>query len=149
MSDVFTIAERSAVMRAVRSRDTSPERVVRKIVSALGVRYRLHGRKVPGNPDLVFPRLKKVVFVHGCFWHRHRCPKGYSMPASRVKFWQAKFARNTARDAAVKRLLRREGWRALVVWECQLKPERIDRTTERLRALLLESRLLAVRKQTA
>jgi DNA mismatch endonuclease (patch repair protein) len=141
MPDVFTIAERSAVMRAVRSRDTSPERVVRKIVSALGVRYRLHDRKVPGNPDLVFPRLKKVVFVHGCFWHRHCCAKGCSMPASRVKFWKAKFARNTARDALVKRLLRREGWRALVVWECQLKPSRINRTTERLRKFLLESRL--------
>ena len=136
MPDVFTPAERSAVMRAVRSRDTSPERVVRKIVTALGVRYRLQGRKVPGNPDLVFAGLKKVVFVHGCFWHRHRCPKGQSMPATRVKFWQAKFDRNVARDAAVKRLLRRDGWRSLVIWECQLKPDRIDRTTERLRKFL-------------
>lgn len=136
MPDVFTLAERSAVMRAVRSQDTSPERIVRKIVSTLGVRYRLHGRNVPGNPDLVFPGLKKVVFVHGCFWHRHACRKGRSMPATRVKFWQAKFARNTARDAEVKRLLRRAGWRALVVWECQLRPDRIDRTTERLRKFL-------------
>jgi DNA mismatch endonuclease (patch repair protein) len=139
MSDVFTVAQRSAVMRAVRSKHTSPERVVRKIVSALGVRYRLHGRKVPGNPDLVFPGLKKVVFVHGCFWHRHACRKGQSMPATRVKFWQTKFDRNTARDAEVKRLLRRAGWRALVVWECQLRPERIDRTTARLRKFLTPS----------
>lgn len=138
MPDVFTAAERSAVMRAVRSRDTSPERIVRKIVTALGVRYRLHGSKVPGKPDLVFPGLKKVVFVHGCFWHRHRCPKGRSMPATRVKFWQTKFDRNVARDAAVKHLLRREGWRSLVVWECQLKPDRVDRTTERLRRFLVD-----------
>lgn len=139
MPDTFTKAERSAVMRAVRSRDTSPERIVRKIVSSLGVRYRLHGKKLPGNPDLVFPVLKKVVFVHGCFWHRHRCPKGCSMPATRVKFWQTKFAKNTARDAVVKRELRRAGWKSLAVWECQLKPTRLDRTTTRLQEFLQAS----------
>lgn len=123
-------------MRAVRSRDTSPERVVRKLVASLGVRYRLQGKNVPGKPDLVFAGLKKVVFVHGCFWHRHRCRKGCSMPSTRAAFWQEKFARNVARDAAVKRLLRREGWRALIVWECQLAPSYIERTTERLKKFL-------------
>lgn len=136
MPDLFTKTKRSSIMRAVRSRDTSPECVVRKIVSSLGVRYRLHGKKLPGRPDLVFPALKKVVFVHGCFWHRHRCRKGCSMPATRVEFWQTKFAKNTARDAVVKRELRRAGWKSLTVWECQLTTARLDRTTTRLEKYL-------------
>jgi DNA mismatch endonuclease (patch repair protein) len=137
MADTFTKTKRSSIMRAVRSRDTSPERVVRKLVTSLGVRYRLQGRKLPGNPDLVFPGLMKVVFVHGCFWHRHRCRKGQSMPSTRIDFWDAKFARNMARDATVKRQLRREGWQLLTVWECQLAPSRIERTATRLHKFLL------------
>jgi DNA mismatch endonuclease (patch repair protein) len=137
MADTFTKTKRSSIMRAVRSRDTSPERVVRKLVTSLGVRYRLQGRKLPGNPDLVFPGLRKVVFVHGCFWHRHRCRKGQSIPSTRSEFWDAKFARNTARDATVKRQLRREGWQSLTVWECQLAPSRIERTATRLQKFLL------------
>jgi DNA mismatch endonuclease (patch repair protein) len=136
MADPFTAAKRSAVMRAVRSRHTSPELAVRKLVSSLGVRYRLHGRRVPGNPDLVFAGLRKVIFVHGCFWHRHRCRKGQSMPSTRVEFWTNKFARNVQRDAEVKRELRRAGWSTLVVWECQLTTSKIERTTERLRTFL-------------
>lgn len=123
-------------MRAVRSRHTSPELAVRKLVASLGVRYRLHGRKLPGNPDLVFAGLRKVIFVHGCFWHRHRCRKGRSMPSTRVEFWTNKFARNVERDAQVKRDLRRAGWSTLVVWECQLTTSKIARTTERLRKFL-------------
>ncbi len=136
MTDVFTVAERSRVMQAVRSRHTSPELTVRRIVSSLGYRYRLHGRHVPGSPDLVFAGRRKVIFVHGCFWHRHRCPRGRSTPAANKKFWLAKFARNQARDAEVRKLLRREGWRALVVWECRLKPQALDRTAERIKKFL-------------
>lgn len=136
MPDVFTAAQRSRVMAAVRSRDTSPERVVRKLATALGLRYRLHSPKVPGRPDLVFPRLRKVVFVHGCFWHRHACPRGRSHPATRRKFWAAKFARNVERDREVRRRLHREGWQVLVVWECQLAPRRLARTTARLSKFL-------------
>src|SRR4029079_7983549 len=120
MADTFTVDERSTIMRSIRSRDTSPERVVRQIVSSLGIRYRLQGRKLPGNPDLVFPALRKVVFVHGCYWHRHHCRKGCSTPSTRKKFWTTKFARNVERDREVRRLLRREGWQLLVVWECGL-----------------------------
>jgi len=138
MADVFTAEVRSAVMRAVRSRDTSPELAVRKIVSALGVRYRLQGRQLPGSPDLVFAKRRKVVFVHGCFWHRHACRKGRSMPASRSDFWEQKFARNRRRDAQVRRLLRAAGWQMLVVWECQLAPRRIEKTTTRLQRFLLD-----------
>ncbi|MBA4020480.1 MAG: very short patch repair endonuclease [Pirellula sp.] len=136
MTDLFTVAERSRVMRAVRSRDTSPELTVRRIVSSLGYRYRLHSRHVPGTPDLVFAGRRKVIFVHGCFWHRHNCPRGQSTPAANKKFWLAKFARNLARDVEVRKQLRREGWRALIIWECQLKPQQLDRTAARLKKFL-------------
>lgn len=136
MTDVFTPAERSRVMSAVRSRHTSPELAVRRLATSLGYRYRLHGKKVPGSPDLVFAGLRKVVFVHGCFWHRHRCPRGRSTPAANKKFWLAKFARNVARDAEVAKLLRREGWRSLVIWECELTPKRLERTAARLKKFL-------------
>ncbi|MCA9235982.1 MAG: DNA mismatch endonuclease Vsr [Planctomycetales bacterium] len=122
--DVFTKAERSRVMRAVKSADTTPEMVVRRLVHGLGYRYRLHAKDLPGKPDLVLPRLGKVIFVHGCFWHRHRCDAGQSTPASRVDYWQAKFDRNVARDKSHLRKLRRAGWSVLVVWECQTKASR-------------------------
>ncbi len=136
MTDLFTVAQRSRVMRAVRSRDTSPELTVRRIVSSLGYRYRLHGRNVPGSPDLVFAGRRKVIFVHGCFWHRHPCPRGRSTPAANKKFWLAKFARNLARDAEVRKLLRRRGWRALIIWECQLKPKQRERVAARIKKFL-------------
>lgn len=132
MPDQFTPSERSRVMRSVKSGNTSPELVVRRLVHAMGFRYRLHGRDLPGQPDLVFPRLGKLIFVHGCFWHRHRCAAGQSTPASRVDYWQAKFDRNVARDRRTLAKLRREGWSVLVVWECQ--------TAARCRATL-EARL--------
>ena len=121
MPDQFTPTERSRVMRAVKSGDTTPEFVVRRLVHALGYRYRLHRRDLPGQPDLVFPRLGKVIQVHGCFWHRHACEAGQSTPASRLDYWNAKFARNVERDRLNLRRLRRLGWRVLVVWECQTR----------------------------
>ena len=124
MPDQFTPAERSRVMRAVKSANTTPELVVRRLVHALGYRYRLHGRDLPGAPDLVLPRLGKAIFVHGCFWHRHRCPAGESTPGTRLDYWQAKFDRNVARDRRNLRKLRRMGWSVLVVWECQTMPAR-------------------------
>jgi DNA mismatch endonuclease (patch repair protein) len=121
MPDRFSAAERSRVMRAVKSGDTTPELVVRRIVHALGYRFRLHRRGLPGQPDLVFPRLGKAIQVHGCFWHRHACEAGQSTPATRVEYWNAKFARNVERDRRNLRRLRRLGWRVLVVWECQTR----------------------------
>jgi DNA mismatch endonuclease (patch repair protein) len=121
MPDQFTPTERSRVMRAVKSGDTTPELVVRRLVHALGYRFRLHRRDLPGRPDLVFPRLGKVILVHGCFWHRHACEAGQSTPASRLDYWNAKFARNVERDRHSVRRLRRLGWRVLVVWECQTR----------------------------
>jgi DNA mismatch endonuclease (patch repair protein) len=136
MSDVFTPAERSRVMRAVKSRDTTPELVVRRLVHALGWRFRLHRRDLPGSPDLVLPRLGKAIFVHGCFWHRHRCPAGQSTPASRRKYWLDKFRRNVERDSSNLRRLRRLGWKVLVVWECQTKDAKCDRLADRIERFL-------------
>lgn len=124
-------------MRAVRDRDTKPEMRVRQIVHALGYRFRLHRKGLPGKPDLTFPRLKKVVFVHGCFWHQHPKCKRASMPISNMQFWRAKLARNFERDAQHLAALKAAGWRALVVWECQLRKE--ERLQRRLHRFLKES----------
>ncbi|MCX5670789.1 MAG: very short patch repair endonuclease [Planctomycetota bacterium] len=134
MPDTFTKAERSRIMAAVKGKDTKPEMVVRRLVWGLGYRYRLHVRSVPGCPDLVFRSRRKAIFVHGCFWHRHWCSGGRSMPASRVKYWRQKFARNMARDVKHRRRLSRMGWRVLTIWECQTgKPDRLE---SRLKAFL-------------
>ncbi len=113
-------------MAAIRSKNTKPEMIVRRITHKLGYRYVLHKRKLPGHPDLVFPSRLKVIFVHGCFWHMHRCRYGRVTPASNAAFWTAKRSVNIARDARNLRTLRRLGWRVLVVWECETrKPEKI------------------------
>jgi DNA mismatch endonuclease, patch repair protein len=119
MPDQFSPAERSRIMRAVKSGDTTPELIVRRLVHGLGYRFRLQNRTLPGSPDLVLPRLGKAIFVHGCFWHRHACASGQSTPATRVDYWQTKFDRNVMRDRSNLRKLRRLGWSVLVVWECQ------------------------------
>ena len=109
-------------MASVGQRDTGPEMRLRHALHRLGLRYRLHDRQLPGSPDLVFPRFRSVVFVHGCFWHRHPgCKYAYN-PKSRVDFWEAKFAENRARDMKQQQSLRRLGWKCIVVWECQTGP---------------------------
>lgn len=119
--DRYSPAERRSLMAKVRSKDTHPELVVRRLTHGLGYRYRLHVRSVPGSPDLVFPARRKVIFVHGCFWHRHQCRRGRSMPATNRAFWEQKFKRNRERDRQIGRVLSKDGWKVLVVWECQLK----------------------------
>ncbi len=116
--DIVTKEIRSRMMAAVPQRNSKPEIAVRRIAHSLGYRYRLHRRDLPGTPDLVFPRLRKTIFVHGCFWHRHGCPKA-TTPSSNREFWENKFMANRARDARVRRQLQRAGWSVLVVWECQ------------------------------
>jgi DNA mismatch endonuclease (patch repair protein) len=108
-------------MAPIPAKDTKPEMVVRNLVWRLGARYRLHVGSLPGCPDLVFPSRRRVIFVHGCFWHRHSFQDGRSMPASRVDYWQVKFERNRMRDRKSRRALTGLGWRVLVVWECQTK----------------------------
>ncbi|GMV24679.1 MAG: hypothetical protein AMXMBFR58_07100 [Phycisphaerae bacterium] len=124
-------------MRGVRSRDTTPERMVRSVAHRLGYRFRLSGCGLPGSPDLTFPRLRAAVFVHGCFWHQHKCPRGSRVPKSNRQYWRAKLVRNTERDAKVLRELRRSGWRVLVVWECQTR--HLGRLSERLSKFLSAS----------
>ena len=118
--DTLTPFERSARMRAVKSSDTKPERALRRLVWGLGYRYRKHRGDIPGKPDIALISRKRAIFLHGCFWHRHDCASGRRFPKSRLDFWNSKFDRNVRRDAAVMRELRLEGWRALVIWECEL-----------------------------
>ncbi len=122
MADTLTSKERSERMALVRSKHTRPEMAVRKLVHGLGYRYRLHGRAIPGKPDLVFTTKKKVIFVHGCFWHRHsdHACKLARMPKSRLDFWGPKLEQNRRRDERIGRELVEQGWQALIVWECQL-----------------------------
>ena len=132
MVDVLTKEQRRLCMSRIRSKDTEPELVVRRISHALGYRYRLHRRDLPGCPDLVFPGRQKIVFVHGCFWHRHNCRKGRSIPSTRREFWKAKLEGNKVRDARNRRVLRRLGWKVLVAWECQTKPAKLDKLADRI-----------------
>ena len=119
--DSLSPTERSAVMARVRSKDTRPEMFVRKLIFALGFRYRLHVRDLPGRPDLVFRSRRKVIFVHGCFWHRHaRCALA-RLPKSRLEFWGPKLEGNKVRDRHNRIALLKDGWKVLTIWECQIK----------------------------
>ena len=117
--DTLSRRERSERMSLVRAKNTKPELRVRKLVYQLGYRYRLHSSDLPGHPELVFRSRRKIIFVHGCFWHQHRCRMGARMPKSRVKFWRAKLDGNKERDRRIMRRLRTVGWSVLVLWECQ------------------------------
>jgi DNA mismatch endonuclease (patch repair protein) len=134
MADSFTPEQRSAVMRAVRGKDTAPELIVRRLTHALGYRYRLHAAELPGKPDLVFPGRKKVIFVHGCFWHWHNCKRGRRLPKAHSEYWSKKLLRNQARDRRHRRALRRAGWDVLVIWECQMK--NLEKLSERIQDFL-------------
>ena len=125
--DPLTPAERSERMSLIRNADTEPEMIVRRLVHGMGYRYRLHARDLPGNPDLVFRPRKKVIFVHGCFWHQHGC-RQYRQPRTKRSFWHPKLAKNKTRDAEVRQLLRKLGWGVMVVWECQVRKERVLRS---------------------
>ncbi|WP_457796126.1 very short patch repair endonuclease [Methylocystis sp. S23] len=127
-------AQRSAIMRAVKSRNTSPERAVRALLRAFAPGYRLHRKDVPGNPDIAYVGRKQAIFVHGCFWHGHDCARGARTPKANADYWRAKIARNVARDAAHRERLAALGWQALTIWECELKDrEALER---KLRAFL-------------
>jgi DNA mismatch endonuclease, patch repair protein len=129
MTDVLTAAQRQLNMSRIRGRDTKPEMLVRQGLHARGLRYRLHDRKLPGRPDLVFPRHGAVVFVHGCFWHAHGCVLS-KLPATRQEFWKQKLEGNAARDRRAIEVLQAAGWRVLVIWECALRgPERLPDET--------------------
>jgi DNA mismatch endonuclease, patch repair protein len=116
-------AVRRRTMQAIKSRDTAPELTVRRLAHGLGYRFRLHRKDLPGRPDLVFPRLHKVVFVHGCFWHGHNCARGARVPLQNRDYWTKKVGRNRERDQVARAALVELGWRVAIVWECELKDE--------------------------
>ncbi|MGH9615522.1 MAG: very short patch repair endonuclease [Acidobacteriaceae bacterium] len=120
--------DRNRLMSSVRSKNTRPEMIVRRLVHSMGYRYRLHQSDLPGKPDLVFRKIHKVIFVHGCFWHRHECRASLT-PRSNTLYWLPKLERNKSRDAEHLKKLRKEGWKCLVLWECKLENiERLRRT---------------------
>jgi len=122
--DRISKEHRSWNMSRIRSQDTKPEQIVRSLLHRLGFRFRKStGRHLAGSPDIVLPKYKTVIFVHGCFWHRHARCRQTTMPKSRVDFWKAKFESNRLRDRKVKRLLEQQGWRILVIWQCELKDQ--------------------------
>ena len=122
-ADKFDAATRSRTMRAVKSKDTAPEMKVRRLAHALGHRFRLHRKDLPGAPDLVFPRSRKIIFVHGCFWHGHNCPRGARMPKANADYWSTKIFRNKTRDEAAQEQLKSQRWNVLVIWECELRDD--------------------------
>lgn len=134
MTDVFSPEKRSSVMRQVKGRNTTPELTVRRALTKLGARFRLHRRDLPGAPDIVLPGRKLAIFVHGCFWHGHDCPRGARQPKQNDAYWVAKIGRNRERDGETQAKLAALGWRVAVIWECDLKDE--GALTMRLEALL-------------
>ncbi|MBN1312429.1 MAG: DNA mismatch endonuclease Vsr [Anaerolineae bacterium] len=120
MTDRITKAQRSRNMARVKNKNTAPELIVRKALHRLGFRFRLHRSDLPGNPDIVLPRHHKAIFVHGCFWHGHDCPRG-KRPSTRQKFWNRKLDGNQTRDRTNQEKLKELGWQILIVWECQVK----------------------------
>lgn len=149
MVDVLTPEQRQLNMSRIRGRDTKPEMLIRRGLHACGFRYRLQDRRLPGRPDLVFPRYRAVIFVHGCFWHGHDCPM-FKLPATRREFWDVKIASNRSRDERTTAALLKLGWRVATVWECSLKgPGRLrtDEVIRQCQAFLLagEATLINIR----
>lgn len=137
MVDFLTPAERSKRMSRIRGKNSQPELALRRVLHRLGLRYRLHDKLLPGKPDLVFPRHKAVVFVHGCFWHRHESCKIATTPKSNTPFWVDKFEKNMARDVRTAEALRMAGWRVFIAWECELaSAAKAQAAGERLASLI-------------
>lgn len=134
MPDVLTREQRRFCMSRIHSRDTKPEILLRKMVHSMGCRFRLHRRELPGSPDIVLPRHRKVIFVHGCFWHMHHCRYGRVRPATNAEFWERKRRGNVDRDRRNIKTLRAMGWKVLVVWECWTRD--MPKVESRLRAFL-------------
>lgn len=134
MTDVLTADQRHLCMSRIRDRDTHPERMVRSIIHGMGYRFRLHDKRLSGRPDIVLRRLNKLVFVHGCFWHIHKCKYGCVKPSTNSDFWKNKREGNKQRDKAIQRKLRLAGWSVLIVWECELQDTK--RLIKRIRKFL-------------
>jgi DNA mismatch endonuclease (patch repair protein) len=136
MADNLTTEQRRHNMSRIRSKNTAPEMIVRSFVHRLGYRYRLHGKNLPGKPDLVFASRKKIILVHGCFWHMHDCSYGKVIPKSNAEYWQTKRLMNRERDRKHLSELEHLGWETLIVWECMTKPRNVAQLPELLAAFL-------------
>jgi len=137
LTDVFSKSERSRVMAAIRGKNTKPEIAVRKLLHAMGIRFRLHRKDLPGRPDIVLPRFRKVILVHGCFWHGHGGCSKARRPKSNADFWNLKIDRNIERDRRTTRALRKAGWGVLTLWTCELTG--LEKTERRLKRFLAET----------
>jgi DNA mismatch endonuclease (patch repair protein) len=133
MADVHTKQQRSYNMSRIKAKDTKPELMVRRFLHAHGFRYRLHDKKLPGKPDIVLPKYKTVVFIHGCFWHGHKNCKYFTIPKTRTEWWTEKINRNRLNDQEAKRLLKKAGFYVITVWECQLKKKNCQNTLASLK----------------
>jgi DNA mismatch endonuclease, patch repair protein len=132
MADIFSIKKRSEVMSLVKSSNTRPEMVVRRYLFSKGFRYRVHCKSLPGKPDMVFKRLKTVVFINGCFWHNHLgCVKA-RVPKTRPEFWANKMETNATNDVKNQMLLKKQGWKVITIWQCDLKPTKVKSTLHKL-----------------
>ena len=134
MADVHSPEARSRNMAAIRGKDTKPELIVRRACHALGLRFRLHRKDLPGKPDLVFPKYNTVIFVHGCFWHSHCCKYGGVKPKTRAEFWADKRDATVARDARKMAILESDGWKVLEYWECETRPNADPDLISRIRS---------------
>jgi len=132
MADVHSKETRSYNMSQIKGKDTKPELIVRKFLFANGFRYRLHDKKLSGKPDIVLPRFKTIIFIHGCFWHGHTNCKYFVMPKTRTNFWKAKILGNKNKDIINTRTLKKNGWKVLTIWECQLKRNKVDKTLKKI-----------------
>lgn len=138
MADIVDKATRSRMMSAIRGSNTRPEILLRSALHSIGLRYRLHDHNLPGKPDLVFPKYRVVVFVHGCFWHAHSC-KAFRVPSTNKEFWVRKFESNRKRDSRNKKTLRRKGWKVLSVWECRIRKAATNHRTVALAAAVAKA----------
>ena len=139
MADRIPKEKRSEIMSRIRSANTKPELLLRRAMWRMGFRYRVNDRRLPGKPDIVLPRYRTVVFVHGCFWHGHEGCKNYTVPKTNIDFWTAKVARNRERDQEEWRRLEAMGWSVVIVWECQLKKAELDETVSRVAEEILRN----------
>ena len=137
MADVHSKATRSYNMSQIKAKNTKPELLVRKFLHAQGLRYTLHNKNLPGKPDIVLPKHKTIIFIHGCFWHGHNNCKYFVVPKTRTKWWLNKIAANKANDEKAVRALKKDGWKIITLWECRLKPAKVERTLSSLLKKLL------------
>lgn len=140
MVDVHNKITRSYNMSRVRGKDTKPEMLVRRFLHSCGFRYKLHDKSLPGKPDIVLPKYRTVIFIHGCFWHGHARCKYFKVPQTRTQWWVDKIRRNKLNDTKGLRILRKEGWKVIVVWECGLKPAKVMSTLNRILQSITVSR---------